>query len=249
MIQVRVLMSYLLLTFVVFMTLAGTAYSQVTGVPPSTPDMPESAQGSDSVYVFTPARPLIDTNRLRTALPQAFGLNVLFSNSGYGLGFFYERKFSQTLSGFFDLAMNGARKGDELEVFNRDPNSVHYLTYYVPNKVNRVYHMPLMIGVKKNVFGDALFNNFRPFFSVGVGGTLIMTTPYNKEFFSAFGDASFDATYGGFVGFGAELSERSPGIAFSARYYYLPKEPGVESVVKEPITDFGGLFLTLNVPF
>ena len=232
-----------------FVVLSGTTLAQVTGVPPSLPTTPTPSPADDSLYVFTPARPLIDTNRLQTTLPQAFGVNVLFSNSGYGLGLFYERKFSATFSGFLDMGMNGARKGDELETFNRDPNSVHYLSYYVPNKVNRVYHMPVMVGVKKGVFGEGLFNNFRPFVNLGVGGTVIMTTPYNKEFFSAFGDASFHVTYGGFIGIGAELSERSPGLAVNARYYILPKDPGIESIANEPITDFGGLFLTVNVPF
>ena len=249
MIQTMRLVKTLALLLLVFLTVPGIAYAQVTGVPPSTADIPQPSPADDSLYVFAPARPLIDTNRLRTTHLDAFGFNILFSNSGYGLGFFYERKINSALSGFFDFGINGARKGDELEIFNRDPNSVHYLTYFVPDKVNRVYHIPIMVGLKKGIAGDALFNNFRPFVNVGLGGTVIVTTPYDKEFFSAFGDASAQATYGGFIGLGAEVSERSPGIAFNARYYYLPIDPGVESIRDEPITDFGGLFLMLNVPF
>lgn len=223
--------------------------AQVTGVPPTVPTIPEPNPADDSLYIFSPARPLIDTNSLRMSLPHALGINVLFSNSGYGMGMFYERKFGESFSGFLDFGISGARNGDELEVFNRDESSVHYLSYYVPDKVNRVFHMPIMVGIKKSVFTESLFSNFRPFFNLGAGGTIIMTTPYNKEFFSAFGDADFSATYGGFVGIGAELTEKSPGLAVNARYYYLPISPGIESIRGEPIDDFGGLFLTLNVPF
>lgn len=239
----------LLLAPALLFLLCSPLYAQVPGIPPVPPDVPEPSPANDSIYIFTPARPLIDSNDLQTMLTSAFGANILFSGSGYGMGFYYERKFTPTFSGFIDVAFSGARKGDELETFNRDPSSVHYLNFFVPNKVNRVWHMPTMVGVKKEVFSQALFNNFRPFVNIGVGPTLIMTTPYDQEFFSAFGDANFHTAFGGFVGIGAELSEKSPGLGFNARYYYLPKNPGVESLRNEPITNFGGLFLTVNVPF
>jgi len=242
-------MKVLLTIALVLVSAFGICSAQVTGVPPTIPTIPAPSPADDSLYIFSPVRPLIDTNSLRTSFPQALGLTVLFSNSGYGMGLFYERKFGSSFSGFIDFGITGARNGDELEVFNRDPNSVHYLSYYVPDKVNRVFQFPVMIGVKQNVFTETLFSNFRPFLNGGVGATLIMTTPYDKEFFSAFGSSDFTGTFGGFVGIGAELTARSPGLAVNARYYYLPIKPGVESIRDEPITDFGGLFLTLCVPF
>ena len=231
-----------------FLLTAVALYGQVPGVPPSGPELPEATPADDSLYIFKPARPLIDTNALRTNLETAFGLNVMFSNSGYGLGAFYERKLSPTFSLIVDLGISGARKGDEFEVFNTDPNSVHFRTYYVPNKVNRVWHAPVIVGVKKTLFNNVFFNNFRPFINGGVGSSIIMTTPYDQRFFSAFGDAEFHFAPGGFIGVGAEFTEKSPGPAFNARYYYLPIDPGIESVANEPITNFGGLYLTLNVP-
>ncbi len=231
-----------------FLLIAVTLRAQVPGVPPSVPDLPESVPAEDSTYIFKPARPLIDSNALRTKLDNAFGLNVLFSNSGYGLGFFYEHKLASTLSAFIDLGISGARKGDEFEVYNTDPNSVHFRTYYVPNKIHRVWHVPLTVGLKKGVFTDVFFNNFRPFINAGAGGSIVMTTPYDQTFFSAFGDAEFHLAPGGFIGIGAEFTEKSPGPAFNARYYYLPITPGVESLIDEPINDFGGLYLMLNVP-
>ena len=239
----------LILSILPLMLIGITLHAQVPGVPSTVPDLPEATPVDDSTYIFTPARPLIDSNQLRTSLSDAFGLNLLFSNSGYGLGFFYERKFSPSLSGFIDFGISGARKGDEFEVYNADPNSVHFQTYFVPNKLNRVWQAPVMIGVKQQLFADVFFNNFRPFVNAGAGGSFILTTPYDQTFFSAFGDAKLHIAPGGFIGVGAEFTQTSPGPSFNARYYYLPKEPGIESLINEPITNFGGLFLTLNVPF
>jgi len=235
--------------FIVSLLFSGTLlYGQVPGVPSTVPDLPEATPADDSLYIFTPARPLINTDGLRTSLPSAFGLNALFSNSGYGLGVFYERKFSPSFSGFLDIGVTGARKGDEFQVFNRNPNSVHFQTYFVPNKVNRIWQAPIMLGVKQHVFTHVFFDNFRPFVNGGAGGSVILTTPYDQEFFGAFGDAQLHVAPGGFIGIGTEFTEKSPGPSFNARYYYLPVKSGIESLVDEPITDFGGLFLTVNLP-
>ena len=231
-----------------FLLVSRALYGQVPGIPPATPDSPATTPVEDSVFVFQPARPLIDSNAIQTKPSNAFGLNILFSNSGYGFGFFYEQKLSPTFSAFLDLGISGARKGDEFEYYNTDPTSVHFRNYYVPNKVNRVWQAPLTVGIKKGVFTDVFFNNFRPFVNAGLGGSIVITTPYDQTFFSAFGDAEFHVAPGGFIGIGAEFTEQSPGPAVNARYYYLPINPGIESLRNEPITDFGGLFLTLNVP-
>jgi len=222
------------------------SYAQVPGVPAPTTT---PGTGGDSLIVFKPVRPLIDSNALRTSWPQAIGLNLFFSNSGYGGGLYFQRKFGESLSGTIDLAISGARNGDELQEFNIDPNSVHFNSYFVPNKVNRVWHAPITVGVKQELFANTFFDNFRPFINLGLGGTVVLTTPYDHTFFDAFGHAEWRLAPGGYLGVGAEFTEKSPGISFNIRYYYLPIDPGVESVRNEPITNLGGLFLNIGVPF
>ncbi len=174
---------------------------------------------------------------------------LFFSSSGYGAGLFYERRVSYSISGFIDLTISGLRGGDELEVYNNDPESIHYRSFYVPDKVNRLWHTPLMIGAKKELFRDLFFDNFRPFISLGLGGSMVVATPYDQSFFKAFGSADLSFAPGGFLSIGAEVSERRPGVGFSLRYYYLPISPGVESIESEPIDNLGGLFLALSIPF
>ena len=224
------------------------AIGQVPGGDPGGgPD--EADRPADTLFIFAPARPLIDSSGIRTDLPSALGGSVLFSSSGYGIGLFYERKLTPTLSGFFDVVISGLRRGDELEVYNNNPESVHYQSFFVPGKVNRLWQAPAMLGVKKELFENLFFDNFRPFVSAGLGVSTVIATPYDQTFFRAFGSASWRFAPGGFVGLGAEVTGMDPGVGFAIRYYLLPLSPGVESMEGEPITDLGGLFLTLTIPF
>ena len=230
------------------MLLPATSHAQVPGGEPS--DAPgTSTVPDDTLFIFSPARPLIDSSGIRTDLPSAFGGSLLFSSSGYGVGLFYERKFSPTLSGFVDVIISGLRRGDELEVYNNNPESVHYQSFFVPGKVNRLWQAPAMIGVRKELFRNLFFENFRPFGSAGVGVSTVLATPYDQTFFKAFGSAEWRFAPGGFVAVGAEVTGKDPGPGFAIRYYLLPLSPGVESMEGEPITDLGGIFLTLSIPF
>lgn len=238
----------LFLSIGLFLTLL-TVSSTTAQVPGTDRPSPTPTPTGDSLYIFTPARPLIDSAGIQTELPAALGGSLFFSSSGYGAGLFYERRLSYSTSGFVDLTISGLRGGDELEVYNNDPESIHYQSFFVPNKVNRLWHTPLMIGAKQELFRDLFFDNFRPFVSLGLGGSMVVATPYDHSFFKAFGLADLSFAPGGFLSVGAEVTERRPGIGFSLRYYYLPISPGVESISGEPIDNLGGLFLALSIPF
>ncbi|MCE7933978.1 MAG: hypothetical protein DYG96_05235 [Chlorobi bacterium CHB2] len=227
------------------------AVAQVTGeVPPASPPttappFPQFPTGSappDTLFIFTPVAPLIDTLRKSTEVEDLFGIDVLFSNSGFGGGAFYQRKLGATLSLFANLGVTGSRTKDELDEWNG-------YEYRVPNKVNRLYTFPLMIGVRQRLFAERLSDEFRPFLNAGVGPSLVLTLPYEYSFFSSFGHAAAHLTAGGFVGIGADFGEGDPVIGANLRYYIIPISPGIESLKNEPITDFGGLFLTLNISF
>jgi outer membrane protein W len=94
-----------------------------------------------------------------------------------------------------------------------------------------------------------LFNtNFTPYLNLGLGPTFILTTPYDKEFFTSFGYARMYVRLGFFVGTGVNIpvTEESY-IGISARQFWIPfGGKGLESVKDKPITDFGGFFLGFN---
>jgi hypothetical protein len=219
--------------------------AQVTGEPgtppPRTPP-PSTSVPADTLFIFDPVAPLVDTLKSPSERRDIIGVDFLFSNSGYGLGGYYQRNFSTSLSGFVNVGFTGSRTKDELPVWNGED-------YVVPNKVNRLYTIPMVIGLRYRLFEGELDDDFRPYVNAGVGPSMVLALPYEYEFFRSFGHARTYFTAGGFLGFGAEFGEKRPILGVNLRYFYIPLRPGVESLRDDPISDFGGLFLTLNIGF
>ncbi len=230
---------------------AGTLGAQITGVPGGTPSgtSPEPKGSGDSLYIFQPARPLIDSSGLTSEYGNAWGFDVLFSNSGFGGGAYYQWSLSPRLSAAVDLGISGARQSDEFPAWQPSADPEGFGDYVVPGKVNRLFSLPLTVGMRYRVLDNVLVDNLRPYINAGVGPTMILALPYDYEFFSSIPHAKAYLTGGGFVGVGAEFGSNKPILGVNVRYYYIPLHPGVESLRDQPITDFGGLFLTLNIGF
>jgi hypothetical protein len=241
-------MKYLLAIMILLALAVAPARTQVTGVPTGS-GRGETDEGTtkipdDTLFVFQPARPLIDSLGVLTEASDVYGFDLMFSNSGFGAGGFYQHNYSPRLSGFIDLSGTGSRKTDEFDQYDASKRD-----WRVPGKINRLYAFPLTVGFRYRVFDEVLVDNFRPYFNVGVGPSMIVALPYNYEFFSSFGHAKFAFTGGGFIGIGAEIGGSRPVLGVNLRYFYIPLKPGMESLQNDPITDFGGLFLTMNVGF
>ena len=175
--------------------------------------------------------------------PNAWGMDILISTGGFGLGGFYRREYSRDLSGFVTLSISEAK--DDREVEYVDPLG----GTYVPGKKNRFLVIPLMVGVQHRLFSSEIRDNFRPYLSAAVGPTLIYATPYKEEFFSALGKGHPYYTVGGYVGIGAFFGSDSAVLfGLNIRYYFVPYSSGIESLDTGPLKkDFGGFFITLNV--
>lgn len=198
----------------------------------------------DSIFIFNSPRSLIDPDEDKSTLKNAFGADLIFSESGFGGGLFYQRSFGGDYFGFISLYISGSRNTDEFDFY--DYNSG---TYRVPDKVNRLYIFPLTIGIQKNFFSEEIADSFRPYLSLGFGPSFILSTPYDKEFFSAFGDAAGFTRIGGFIGMGANFgSNNKTLVSANIRYYFIPfGGKGLESIKDLPITQFGGIFLSLSI--
>jgi hypothetical protein len=204
---------------------------------------------SDTLFVFKPARPLIDKTATADRYDDAFGIDILFSNSGFGLGGFYQRLLTSKLAGFVNLGITGSRNTDEFPQWMTDPEDPTQLIYDVKDKVNRVYTLPLTLGVRYRVLENALVDNFRPYVNAGAGPTMIVALPYQYDIFSSVAHASAFFTGAAFAGVGADFGNGRPTLGVNIRYYYIPFKPGVESLRNTPITQFGGIFLTMNLGF
>ena len=220
---------------------------------------PAWAQTPDSSHSSNPS--LVDQPTFRNA----WGIDVLISNGGFGLGGFYRREFSDEWFGFASLSVSESKDDREVEQFD-----VYTSTSYVPGKLNRFLVIPLTFGVQHRLFMDDITDNFRPYINAGAGPTMIYVTPFTNittddagfmqfqqvDFFKALGKGQPHYTLGGFIGFGANFgTEKSNLLGVNFRYYFtyllgngLPslyslKDGSVAATKK----DFGGFFITLNV--
>ena len=173
----------------------------------------------------------------------ALGIDVIFSEGGFGLGGFYRRQLSETFTAFSNISVSEAT----------DPREFTYVDYYgntyTAGKVNRAFLIPLNFGLQYRLFENVLTDNLRPYINVGVGPSIVLTTPYEKEYFSSFRWARAQYTIGGFVGFGANFGiDKSSLVGINLRYYIIHLfNKGVEILQDRYEKNLGGFFLTINL--
>jgi len=177
--------------------------------------------------------------------PKAWGLDLMIGESGFGLGGFYRFELNNRLTLFTDLSFSEAKDDREFEYIDYFGNT------FTVGKENRIFQIPINFGAQYRLFVNELTDNLRPYINAGVGPAIVLTTPYNKEFFKAFSDAQFKIAAGGYVGFGANFGiDTSNLIGLNFRYYYIKFfDGGVESLKGRPKDSIGGFFVTINIGF
>lgn len=210
----------------------------------------------DSIIVFQSPRPLLENDLKYQEMNSNWGLDLLLSDSGFGVGFFLQTKLNQDFLITSSLYISGARNSDEFEELIIDNRG--YYSWQVRNKINRLFKFPLTIGLTYFPFKNDILENLKPFLSLGLGPTFILSTPYtynripNGEivgWFKSFGDAEAYLKFGGFIGIGSYFGNLSKNVlGVNIRYYYVPfGGDGLVSVIGLPIQNFGGLFLSLSI--
>jgi hypothetical protein len=209
-------------------------------------DNPERVKKIDSTYIFVPSETIEVYDPDDLQLNGAHGIQVSFSNSGFGLGYFYHQFMDNNNILFSNMYFSGARNSDEFEYYNYETGQ-----YVIPGKINRLFLIPLSFGYSKILFSNSIAGAFRPFASIALTSSFIISTPYKLDWFQAWSDAKSYVKIGGYAELGAYF--RSAGNSVSnvgIRYYYIPfGEPGLESIEDSPITNFGGIVLSLNIGF
>jgi hypothetical protein len=225
--------------------------------------------GSAAVAQVTeaPAAEPADLSSPDSSALNAWGLDVLISNDGFGLGGFYRREFSPDLYGFVSLSISESKDGREVERI--DPFTQ---TTLVPGKLNRFLVLPLMVGIQHRLFREDITDTFRPYINAGVGPTMIYASPFTEftqtplglavrqvEFFKSLGKGQPHYTASAFIGAGANFGSDSRNLfGLNFRYYFtylfgegLPSLYDTGSSRYGEIAarkkDFGGFFITLNL--
>ncbi|MEK6755923.1 MAG: hypothetical protein AABZ02_07210 [Bacteroidota bacterium] len=214
----------------------------------------------DSSIVFNPSSPDLIQKTTYEPFRNAWGVDLLLSNNGFGAGAFYRREFSDVLSGFVQFAISDVKDEGEVEYFNQFTGES-----FVPGKKNRLLLFPLTFGVQYRLFKDDIVDNFRPYVGAGVGPSMVFVAPYSTartiplpdggtmtyyeqvEFFSSLKHGQAKYTLGGYIGAGAYFGfDKGTLSGVSIRYYFIPFQHGIESLENVFIKRFGGFFITLN---
>jgi hypothetical protein len=214
----------------------------------------------DSSLVFTPANPNLIQKAAYEPFRNAWGVDIMLSNNGFGAGAFLRHEFTDELSGFVQLAISDVKDDGEIEYFNQYTGQS-----YTPGKINRLLLVPLTVGMQYRLFKDEIVDNFRPYVSAGLGPSAIFVAPYSSpqkvtdpvfgtftyyeqiDFFKSLKKGQFKYTLGAYIGAGAYFGlDRGTLTGVSIRYYYVPYQQGIESMEGVRIKRFGGFYITLN---
>lgn len=231
-------MKYLIVLMIIVIN-SGIIFSQTKIQKPENNELPK-----DTNFVFESPRPLVKGEAEFRTFNYSWGMDVLFSNSGFGLGLFYNYKIAKNWNIYSRFFISGARNTDEFEYFNPFTNQT-----FIEGKINRLYMAPLTFGVERMIFTESLSEGIRPFLDGGFGATFIFSTPYSKDFFEAFKYIEGYTRPAAYLGAGVYVGgEGKTLMSINARYYYIPfGGNGLESIQGNPIKDFGGLFLSLSI--
>lgn len=174
-----------------------------------------------------------------------WGLGFSYAENGFGPSVTYYANIARTTDLTFNLTFSGVSDAREIERYDIFGNSITY------NKVNRVFMMPLSIGLKKELFKDDLEGDFIPVFNLGISPTLIFTNPYEKSFFEALGYTETHFGFGGYGGIGVNFKQsKSITMSVNLNYYYIPIiGDGIQSVDYNTIYNVGGFQLGFGVIF
>lgn len=180
--------------------------------------------------------------------PNSWGVDLMFGEGGFGIGTFLRKEFNTNLTGFADISFSESKDDREFQYIDYFGNT------YTVGKLNRVFLVPLNFGLQYRLFSSDLTSNLRPYINFGVGPTMVITTPYQKdneivEFFKSFSYAQTKYAAGGYIGFGANFgSSKSNLIGINLRYYHIHLfGDGVENLRGRLRTDISHFYLTINI--
>lgn len=173
----------------------------------------------------------------------SWGVDIMFGDGGFGLGSFFRKSLSRNLTGFIDFAISESKDEREVEYVDYFGNT------YTIGKENRVFMIPINMGVQYRLFAESVTDNLRPYISLGTGPSIIITTPYKHEFFKSFSYAESKIAFGGYIGFGANFGlSKSNLIGLNFRYYIIHLfDEGVENMTGKFRKTLHHFYLSLNL--
>ena len=175
----------------------------------------------------------------------AWTVGINATETGFGINGGYFKNLNKDYDLFITLSASSVADSREIEQYDYWGNS------YVIGKQNRVYSIPLNIGIQRYMFRDDIEGNIRPYIMAAVSPALVLTNQYSESFFSALKYTQPSFAIGGFIGIGLEIVEMSSmSLALNARYSYMPvigRE--INSLENTTLKDVGGFQISFQVNF
>ena len=108
----------------------------------------QTPKTTDTTIIFTPSDPNLIREQSYSPTVQAWGLDLLLSNHGFGMGVFYRYEMSDELSLMFNFAISDVKDDTEFERYDYFGQSI------IPGKKNRLLLLPLTFSVQYRLFKD-----------------------------------------------------------------------------------------------
>lgn len=123
---------------------------------------------------------LLDTPRnisdLNDNYSSGIGLNVVMNNFGFGIGGDFRKVVGPQTELSFSLRLTGIRDASE-QTFN----DIFFGQQIVPNKFQRAFASPLLIGLRHRILPEIIQDDYRFFVSAAIGPSLGLTIPYFED--------------------------------------------------------------------
>jgi hypothetical protein len=130
------------------------------------------------------AQSVPDTLSLSSAVYNSgAGFAIVLTNNGFGLGGYYQRALSTSMSFLTEASIGAGKDEREVKFFG------YFGRSYIPNKANYLLMMPIQIGVQQRLFEETIEENFRPYVQLTGGPTLGWEYPYFRD---CDGDGRYD---------------------------------------------------------
>ncbi|MEM9665134.1 MAG: hypothetical protein AAF970_09380 [Bacteroidota bacterium] len=126
-------------------------------------------------FVLHPAGPA-QGQTLGGSSPNVYGTGlggtIALTNSGFGLGGYYQRAVGPTTSLVLELSITPGKDEREVTFFDL------FGRRSIPNKFNYLLTLPLQVGWQRRLFQEDIEDNFRPYVQVSGGPVLGYRYPY-----------------------------------------------------------------------
>ncbi|SHK88250.1 hypothetical protein [Rhodothermus profundi] len=166
------------------------------------------------------------------------GLQILLTNSGFGLGGYYHRAVGRDLMLLFDFSLGSGKDEREQKFYNALTGAS-----YIQNKANYLLLIPVQFGLQRRLWREQIADNFRPYLQFSIGPTFGWVYPYfrdqngNNRYDPEIGERIYDVFQalpkghlrtgvGGMIVLGAYFGrslQTTQGLRFGYALHYFPR--------------------------